>query len=76
LKYPRNKVDSQSAFRVIVNFNFDKKIVSSDLDNLIKTFCDALNGLLWADDKQVYRIEAQREWGHPSPMTEAWIDRA
>lgn len=29
-----------------------------DLDNFIKAFCDAANGVLWRDDSQVARIFA------------------
>lgn len=30
-----------------------------DLDNMIKALCDAGNGILWEDDRQVVAIEAQ-----------------
>jgi Holliday junction resolvase RusA-like endonuclease len=31
-----------------------------DLDNLIKSICDSLNGIAWVDDKQVTEIMAKR----------------
>lgn len=31
-----------------------------DLDNVVKAVKDALNGLVWADDSQVYRIQAYK----------------
>jgi len=31
-----------------------------DLDNLIKSICDSLNGIAWVDDKQVVEIIARR----------------
>jgi Holliday junction resolvase RusA-like endonuclease len=31
-----------------------------DLDNMLKSVLDALNGLAWEDDKQVVRITAQK----------------
>lgn len=37
-----------------------------DIDNLIKTVLDALNGLAYEDDKQVIKIKARKEWS-PTP---------
>lgn len=34
-----------------------------DLDNLLKTVQDALNGLAFADDSQVVMITADKRWG-------------
>lgn len=33
-----------------------------DLDNLLKTVCDALNGYVWKDDSQVYLIAAAKAY--------------
>ena len=38
----------------------DKK---PDSDNQIKTIMDALNGLLWADDRQVAKISYEKRYG-------------
>lgn len=34
-----------------------------DTDNLTKTALDAVNGILWVDDRQVVRIEAEKVYG-------------
>ena len=37
-----------------------------DLDKLLRAVGDALEGLAWADDKQVVKISATKEWGETS----------
>lgn len=37
----------------------------ADLDNFIKAFTDACNGILWRDDVQVARIHAEKLYGTP-----------
>ena len=38
--------------------------ISKDLDNIIKFYCDGLNGVLYYDDCQIYRFnEVQKIWG-------------
>lgn len=32
-----------------------------DIDNYVKTLMDGLNGVAWADDKQVHYVEATKE---------------
>lgn len=46
-----------------------------DLDNCIKLVCDAANGIVWRDDVQVIRIEADMIRGVSDPGTtvEAWV---
>ena len=39
-----------------------------DLDNCIKLICDALNGIVWHDDKQVVRVTARKFYA-PDPST-------
>ena len=34
----------------------------ADLDNLIKIVGDSLNGIAFLDDKQVYKIVAEKKW--------------
>lgn len=34
-----------------------------DMDNIIKSICDALNGVLWHDDKQVVWVLANKKYG-------------
>jgi Holliday junction resolvase RusA-like endonuclease len=37
-----------------------------DLDNLIKAVKDALTGVIWQDDRQVFKIHAEKTYGPPS----------
>lgn len=34
-----------------------------DIDNIAKIILDALNGIAWIDDKQVYALEISKIWG-------------
>jgi Holliday junction resolvase RusA-like endonuclease len=43
--------------------------VKPDLDNLIKAFCDAANGILWNDDAQVCRVLAGKMYDTQSRRT-------
>jgi Holliday junction resolvase RusA-like endonuclease len=36
----------------------EKSKLRGDLDNMVKTALDALNGKAWADDRQVVKISA------------------
>jgi len=40
-----------------------------DLDNLVKAVKDACNGIVWRDDCQVVRIEADKVYGSTPAMT-------
>ena len=44
-----------------------------DLDNLIKTVCDALNGYVWEDDSQIYMIQAIKTYSLDAPYTKVEI---
>lgn len=45
------------------SFMFNKDVMNcGDLDNLLKTLCDSLNKIVWDDDKQVYMINAKKEF--------------
>ena len=35
-----------------------------DIDNVIKSTLDAMNGILYEDDKQVIRLRAEKRWAH------------
>ena len=43
-----------------------------DIDNLIKSILDGLNGLAFNDDNQVYAITAERVYGEV-PKTVVWL---
>ena len=49
--------------------------VKPDLDNLLKFYCDVLNGLAWNDDSQVViKIGEKRYSGNSEGRTEICID--
>lgn len=47
---------------------FKHKKTTPDLSNYIKFYEDALNGIIWSDDKLIASTEAIKIWGHP-PQT-------
>ena len=44
-------------------FNEIKVTVKPDIDNVIKTICDALNGLAYIDDKLIAKLCAEKQYG-------------
>lgn len=46
--------------------------VKPDIDNMVKLFCDAANGILWKDDAQVVRLMAKKVYGG-SPSIEITV---
>lgn len=46
--------------------------VKPDIDNMVKLFCDAANGILWKDDAQVVRLLARKVYGE-SPSIEITV---
>ena len=45
-----------------------------DLDNTLKLYCDALNGIVWVDDSQIVCVYAEKKYGE-NPQTELKITR-
>ena len=55
---------------VAVNFTVFRPAKRGDLDNYTKVMFDALNGLVWKDDKQVVEIHSFREDDKKNPRVE------
>jgi|TARA_Y100000034_G_scaffold119574_1_gene161522 Holliday junction resolvase RusA-like endonuclease len=48
-------------------------VFTPDLDNLVKFMGDALNGIVWEDDKLIYEIKAQKIYAEkPSTLLEVY----
>ena len=62
---PSSRVPFVGGVRVLIQVR--ERIHAADLDNYVKIALDALNGLAWADDKQVEVLHATIERGHPYP---------
>ncbi len=71
-RFPRHE-----EFGIVLAFFEGLKVEShmADIDNCVKTVLDALNGIVWIDDKLVTRIEATIERGVAEPRTEFIITR-
>ncbi len=72
--YPSMEPATTTLFGVQLGFKL-KSGSRRDLDNLIKTCLDACNGLVWVDDSQVWRIEAEKVRVAEEPGTWLTIER-
>ena len=43
-----------------------------DIDNFIKSVCDACNGVVWTDDSRVWSLLAQKRYGEPGVEIRVW----
>jgi len=43
-----------------------------DLDNLLKTICDSMNGVFWKDDSLLWKINSEKRYS-PNPRIEVQI---
>ena len=48
------------------------KTTKPDLDNIIKSVCDGLNGVAWTDDAQIHTINASKDYS-ATPRVEVSI---
>lgn len=48
---------------------------ATDTDNLIKSVLDAGNGIIYRDDKQVHRVEAEKRYDKHNPRTEVEVTK-
>lgn len=51
------------AFRERVVFGLERPTKKPDIDNIIKIIADALNGVAYADDKQIVYVQAGKHYG-------------
>lgn len=61
--------------RLAVRLRFVCETTRGDLDNFAKLVLDALNGIAWADDRQIDDIAALRSFDWANPRTEIEIER-
>jgi Holliday junction resolvase RusA-like endonuclease len=47
-------------------------VQTPDLDNIEKAVLDALNGVAYVDDKQIFRKYTEKSWAE-TPEIEVWI---
>jgi Holliday junction resolvase RusA-like endonuclease len=66
----------QFAGAVRVSIRVRERVYPSDLDNYVKAVLDALNGLAWADDRQVEVIDATIERKQQEPGIDVTIEDA
>ena len=51
--------------RALMENGEQRHIKKPDLDNIVKAFTDALNGIAYADDSLITGINAQKKYGDP-----------
>ena len=52
---------------------FEPHTQKPDIDNLEKVVLDALKGLVWKDDCQVFKVESEKCWACHKAGMELWI---
>lgn len=52
---------------------YTKRGERRDLDNLIKSICDALNTIVWRDDVQIHEMHSQLIRGDANPRVELLV---
>lgn len=45
-----------------------------DIDNIVKIVLDALNGVAYADDKAVVRVDARKQFSPDEPYLVVWLE--
>jgi len=65
----RPELDATSIFKIKCWF-YTKAKNRMDTDNLLKLAVDAMTGILWKDDSQVWDMEAHRRIDKENPRTE------
>lgn len=65
-------LDDAARYRLHVDVYRDARRL--DLDNALKTYGDALNGVLWLDDSQVWTLSAERHIDRENPRTVVCVE--
>jgi len=67
----------QNSVRVMLTFRSGRRPGrGADLDNLVKLVLDALNGVIWSDDRQVVELHAIARPAEGAPCTELRVETA
>ena len=57
---PAGFTPTQDAVAICITYYYDGEIPDIDIDNIIKPIQDALNGVVYVDDKQVFYTRSRR----------------
>lgn len=60
---PRPKLHFDSKGYIKDRFYNARPTSKPDVSNILKAIEDALNGIVWHDDSQIYRVEVERGYG-------------
>jgi Holliday junction resolvase RusA-like endonuclease len=58
---------------LVYSEQLEQKITKPDVDNLAKAILDALNGVAYEDDSQVYSLEVQKWYVGVGGTVGTWI---
>ena len=68
------KVPASASKKTVDNLLFRPCLKRPDIDNLIKTVLDGLNGIAYTDDMYVHKVIASKEWTSSESYTAVHIE--